>query len=164
MTTYIVLALLALTILAAAWVLAVRPWMRRQTEGWAKSVMDRLEPVEIVLYKKSESIAWARFKYAMGAAVTLLTSVGAIDVTPYVAYFPEEYRLFVYLTPLLAGVLAGWMQTLLREDTKKPLEIVALPSAVPPAVEEARTIAEAANTYAVAVAQEASATPPPEGH
>lgn len=116
-----------LTACVACYVVWLRPWLR--DKSWAQRFFARIEPVEIALWKKSESILWARFLQAVGLAVPLLQLIGAVDITPYLTIVPEGYAPYL----LLVVFVAGQIGEKLRKDTTKPLDIVALPAPVEPA-------------------------------
>jgi hypothetical protein len=115
--------LIGLTAFVALYVVWLRPWLR--DKPWAQSFFVRIEPVEIALWKKSESILWARFLQAVGLVVPLLQFVGAVDITPYLAIVPERYAPYL----LLMIFVAGQIGERLRKDTTKPLDVVAAPEA-----------------------------------
>lgn len=62
----------------------------------------------------------------------------------------EQGRPALFLLITVSGFINEW----LRKDTTKPLEIVALPENVPPAVEQAVARAEVANIVAVKAAEQ----------
>jgi hypothetical protein len=113
--------LIGLTVVVALYVVWLRPWLRDKT--WAAGFFARVEPVEIALWKKSESILWARFLQAVGLVVPFLQLVGAIDIAPYLAIVPEGYAPYL----LLFIFIAGQIGERLRKDTTKPLDVVAMP-------------------------------------
>lgn len=124
-----------------------------------------IEPIEM-LWKKSSTILFARLKIIIGLLLTLLTQIGAIDLTPIMPLVPEKYKLYVTLAfnalPLIITLL-GAIDEVLRRETFKPLEVVALPEAqiaVSPALKqvvenaeqvkmEAQTVVPAAKLEAV---------------
>jgi hypothetical protein len=115
--------LIGLTTFVALCVVWLRPWLR--DKSWAAGFFARIEPVEITLWKKSESILWARFLQVVGLLVPLLQFVGAVDITPYLAIVPEGYAPYL----LLVVFVAGQIGERLRNDTTKPLDVIALPQA-----------------------------------
>lgn len=134
----------------AAW---GRDWLKRQP--WAAGFFAKLEPLEIALYKKSETVLFARIKVLTGIVLTMLTQLGGADLSPILPYIPEAHRglaqFGINLLPMLI-TLVGIMDERLRNTTTKPLELVALPETkpLPPAVEEAIAVAEQAKAEAVA--------------
>lgn len=115
--------LIGLAAIVALYVVWLRPWLR--DKPWARRFFVRIEPVEIALWQKSESILWARFLQAVGLIVPLLQFVGALDITPYLAIVPDGYAPYL----LLLIFVAGQIGEKLRKDTTKPLDVVAAPEA-----------------------------------
>lgn len=150
MRTFLI-GLLVLAALVVAYALWVRPWLR--TKSWARGVFALIEPIELALWMKSETILWARFQMLVGLLIPLLQFIGAIDLTPYLAVIPAD------LVPwLIAGIaLAGFITEQLRKDTTKPLEVVAIPQAAPTEVKEAVIEAAVANAEAVNAVERAKA-------
>jgi hypothetical protein len=134
-----------------------RPWLK--SKSWAQGFFAAVEPIEIALYKKSETILWARLKMLIGATLAFLTTMGSIDVTPIMPLVPDAYQAAVHtainLLPLLITVV-GMVDEKLRNTTTKPLELVAVPDkAVPPAVVIALARADIAKAAAVVAVAEA---------
>lgn len=151
---------IGLTVLAAfvaLWVTLVRPWLR--TKSWAARFFAWIEPVEIALWRKSETILWARLKMVVGVLLTVLTQIGTLDITPIMPLVPDAYedlfRTIFGLLPLII-TLMGWIDEQLRKDTTKPIEVVAAPEAVKAALPEV-VAAEVANIQAVAAIDVAKA-------
>jgi hypothetical protein len=146
--------LIFFTIFMCAYVLWLRPWLIKQ--WWAAWFYKMIEPLEIFLWSKSETVLYARFKQFMGILTGWLTWIGGFDITPFVSFFPEEYQPFLWIIPAVAlsmGLfLDGMIIKKLREGSTKPLEVVAMPEDAPVAAKEAVAEAEAANKNAVAVA------------
>lgn len=136
--------------LIAIWVLWLRPWMRDR--DWARGFFSAIEPIEITLWRKSETILWARLKMLVGVLLAVLTSLGGIDLTPLMPFVPDQYeglvRVAFNLLPLVITAI-GWIDEKLRRDTTKPLEVVALPEDQPPEVAAAVARVEVANMVAV---------------
>jgi hypothetical protein len=135
------------------YVLWLRAWLKQKS--WAQGFFSFIEPVEIALWSKSETILWARAKQIVGLLLTALTTLGAIDLTPLMPFVPDQYesavRLAFNLLPLLLTVM-GSVDVKLRQDTTKPLEVVALPEDVSPKVAAAIKKAKVASAAAVAAA------------
>lgn len=160
--------LVVVAVLVASYVLYVREWLQRREKEqeaapngpqWAVRWFDFWEPIEIYLWRKSETILFARFKVFLGASLTLLTQIGTIDLYPIMPFFPDKYRPFLEFAfncvPLLI-TLVGLMDEKLRRDTTKPLELVAIREEnVPPEVREAILKAELAKRQAVETVAEA---------
>lgn len=148
------IVLVAVAALVTIWYAAYgRPWLK--SKPWAAGFFAWIEPIELVLFKNSETILFARFKMLLGIVLTLLTQLGSIDLTPIMPYIPEVHRgLFQFALNLmpLGLTLVGMMDERLRNGTTKPLELVAIPSTavLPPAVEQAIAVAEQAKVEAVA--------------
>ncbi|MGY3607686.1 MULTISPECIES: hypothetical protein [unclassified Bradyrhizobium] len=155
MNILIVLAILSALILLYA--IEGRAWLKRQP--WAKGFFDWIEPIEIALFKKSETILFARLLSALGIVLTFLTQVGDINLTPLMPLVPDQYQAIVTLlincVPLAIS-LVGMMVEWLRKRTTKPVELVAVPeTTAPPAVKAAIAQADAAKEEAVAAVEEA---------
>lgn len=154
------LAAAAVVVALLLWYALVgRPWLK--SKPWAQALFAAVEPIEIALYKKSETILWARLKMIVGATLTILTTAGSIDVTPIMPLVPEAYQGAVHtainLLPLLITIV-GMIDEKLRNTTTKPIELVAVPDkAVPPAVVLALARADMAKMDAVAAVIEAKA-------
>lgn len=130
-----------------------REWLKRQP--WAQGFFAWIEPIEIVLFRKSETILFARMKILSGLILTLLTQIGSIDLTPLMPLVPDKYEPLVRgafnLMPLIITIM-GWMDESLRKTTTKPLELVAVPEAkMTPEAVEAIAVADLAKAEAVAV-------------
>lgn len=144
--------LAALTAAVALYVTLVRPWLRAQPV--AKPFFDFIEPMELALWKKSETILWARFLQLVGLVSTLAGVFGAIDWTIITPLVPDQYQKFMPLIPLILSVIGGVTEKL-RKDTTKPLEVVAVPENAPAEVKDAIAQVEATNAAAVAEVKEA---------
>jgi hypothetical protein len=147
-------AFLVVSALVAIWVALVRPWLR--TKDWAAGFFAKIETFEITVYKKSESILWARFLQLLGAVLTALASLGEFDLTPLFPFLPDKWKWVPGILPMVVS-LAGWIQERMRKDTTKPLEVVALPEDKPPELAAAVSRAEAATDRAVVAAETAKA-------
>jgi hypothetical protein len=144
--------------LLALYAVKGRAWLK--AKPWAKPFFDWIEPIEILLWKKSETILFARLKMVSGILLTLLTQLGTIDLTPLMPIVPEKYQAVVQVAVQMLPftlTIVGWMDERLRNCTTKPLELVEVPEAkpVPPEVAAAVAQAEAVKEVAVAVVQDA---------
>jgi len=153
MKTLIILTVI--TGLVLWYALQGRDWLK--SKSWAQGFFAWVEPIEILLFKKSETILFARLKVVVGAVLTLLTQIGSIDLTPLMPFVPEKYQPYVNfainLIPLAISAM-GLLDEKLRNTVSKPIELVALPDKVVaenPKVAEAVAMAEATKTEAVAV-------------
>lgn len=141
-----VFAFAVFTALLIVWVTFIRPWMR--DKPWAKGFFEAIEPIELHLWRKSETLLFARFKIVTGLLLTLLTQLGAIDITPLMPFVPDAWEGVVRIAwnalPLVI-TLVGWADEALRKDTTKPLEAVAVPeNNKPPEVAQAEVRLQAA--------------------
>jgi len=150
-----------LIILLLWYALKGRAWLK--TKSWANGFFAWIEPIEIVLYRKSETLLFARLKILTGIILAALTNIGTIDLTPIMPFVPEKYVGFVQaafnLLPLTIS-LVGWADQRLRNTTTLPIEIVAVPDKVVaenPKVAEAVAMADSTKTEAVAAVAEAKA-------
>lgn len=158
----IFLSILALlTVLLLWYALYGRNWLK--TKPWAEGFFAWIEPIEITLFKKSETILVARMLSLLGLVLTFLTQIGSIDVTPIMPFVPAKYATMVQIgfgcLPLLISGL-GFIVERLRNITTKPLELVAVPDkvvAASPKIAEAVAMADATKTEAVQTIVEAKA-------
>lgn len=140
----------AIVLIYAVW---GRDWLKRQE--WAQGFFSWVEPIELALYKKSETILAARTLSSLGVITTFLTQFKEIDLSPIIPFVPEKYQPFVNVAvnsvPMLLTLL-GWMMEKLRNKVTKPLELVAVPEAkITPEVAVAIAAADEAKEQAVAV-------------
>lgn len=136
-----------------------RAWLKTKT--WAQPFFDFVEPIEIALYRKSETVLMGRLLSVGGFVVTAYDFVAALapslDLTPITARLlepvPADMRGLVLSSFSTAiGLLIVW----LRKRTSKPLEVVAAPESDPATV-MANARVEAANAQAVATVEAAKA-------
>lgn len=145
-------------ILLLAYIMGGRTWLKRKP--WTAGFFALIEPIEIFLYKKSETILFARLLTVLGALLSFLTFLGTIDISPLMPLIPDEWESAVKasynLLPLTISIL-GFIVEWLRKKTTAPIELVALPEKVleKPEVAEAVQAAEVAKVEAVAAVQEA---------
>lgn len=142
-----IFAIALVTALMIAWVVFIRPWMR--DKPWAKGFFEFIEPIELRLWRKSETILFARFKILVGVLITILTHAGAINIEQLMPFIPDQHEWWIRAIwnslPLTISLL-GLVDEQLRKDTTKPLEAVVVPETqpVPVAVTEAKEKLEAA--------------------
>ncbi len=155
---YVIIGAVALTALALWYVLVGRCWLK--TKSWTKPFFDWIEPIEIALWDKSETMLTARLLWLGGFLVTgydaLAVFLPTLDLTPLtdrlLASVPQDLRGLVVSGAIgLLGLLIAW----LRKRTTKPLELVKLPDAMPTEVAAVIDMAEAAKDAAVSTAKEA---------
>lgn len=157
MKTLIILALI--TALLLWYALQGRDWLK--SKPWAAGFFAWVEPIEIVLFKKSQTILFARLLSGLGVVLTMLQQFNGIDLTPILPFVPEKYQSFLTIgvncLPLLISAV-GWMVEKLRYATTKPIELVEVADKVVAANPEvARLVSEADDTKNVAVAVTAQA-------
>jgi len=126
MRLFIILAIVSTLLLWYA--VQGREWLK--AKPWAKGFFAWIEPIEIALYKKSETILWARLKIIVGVLLTVLTYLGTIDLTPLMPFVPDQYettvRALFNLLPLTLSLL-GMVDERLRNKTTQPIEFTAVP-------------------------------------
>jgi hypothetical protein len=130
-----------------------RTWLK--SKPWTQGFFAWIEPIEIALYKKSETILLARAKVFIGVLLTVLTYLGTIDLTPLMPFVPDKYEAYVHaafnLIPLTLSLL-GLVDERLRNQTTQPIEITAVPEKdMTPRVKEAIAMADSTKIEAVAV-------------
>jgi len=161
MKTLIVLAVITgLLLLYALW---GREWLKAKPWGWSVAFFAWVEPVEIFLFRKSETILFARLKVVWGVVLTYLTQASQIDWTPILPFIPEKYHIYVNAAisslPLILSML-GAADEKQRNGTTKPIELVAVPDKIvaeTPKLAEAVAMADATKVEAVAAVAEAKA-------
>lgn len=154
MKTLIVLT--AITGLLLLYALAGRAWLK--SKPWAQGFFGWVEPLEILLFKKSETILFARLKMLTGLLLMLLSQIGTIDLSPLMPFVPEQYQGIVRVAfnfmPLIITAV-GYMDESLRNATTKPIELVAVPEVgLTPEVKVAIAQADEAKDQAVAVVKD----------
>jgi hypothetical protein len=142
------------TILILAYVLGGRAWLRERP--WAAGFFAKIEPVEIILWRKSETILWARFQQVLGVVLTLLTQIGTLDLSPLFPLLPERYKWLPAFLPLIISVV-GRIEEWNRLRITKPIELVEVPDKVSAGTAAALQEAEATKENAI-VAAEVEAT------
>lgn len=147
------LAIAALTGLVTVYALWARPWLKAQP--WAAGFFARVEPVEIMLFKNSKTILFARLKIVVGIALTVLTQVGALDLTPMLPLLPEQHRglalVAFNLLPLIIS-LVGMADERLRNVTTEPIALVSVnKDTLPPQARIAIADAEMTKEQAVEI-------------
>lgn len=153
MITLVILSIITLALLLYA--IVIRDWMK--SKPWAQGFFSVVEPIEIILFKKSETILAARTLQFLGGTLTFLTWIGSIDITPILPLVPDKYvevvKAFFSCLPLALNLL-GAMFERLRNTTTKPVDLVALPDKVVaenPRIAEAVAMAETTKAEAVSV-------------
>ncbi len=144
-----IVTLLVITAVIAVYVVLLRPWMRKRE--WAQGYFRVVEPVELWLYGKSETLLWSRFLVLIGMVPGFLSAFAGFDFSPFIEWVPDKYRPWLFLAVTVAGV----MGEALRRDTTKPLDEVALPDPAPIEVERAVEAADLKRDVASVVIEEA---------
>ncbi|MBV5268990.1 MAG: hypothetical protein JZU55_02565 [Afipia sp.] len=157
MRTLLVLAVI--TGLLLWYALQGREWLK--SKPWAQGFFAWVEPIEILLFKKSETILFARLKIVVGAVLTLLTQIGSIDLTPLMPFVPEKYQPYVNfainLVPLAISLM-GYFDEKLRYTSTKPIELVEVAEKnITPEVADAMVTADVAKVDAVAAVEASKA-------
>lgn len=150
--TWIIIASVFL-VLILIWALFLRPWLKRH--GYIQGFFSTVEPIERRLYKKSETILYARLNQIGGFLLIVLPAIGAFDPTPYMPFVPEKHRWWVQAVPGVAVSVNGIVCEHLRRTSTKPLDQVAISDQAPPEVKEAIAQADAAKDNASIVIQQA---------
>ncbi|WNV09942.1 hypothetical protein [Tardiphaga sp. 709] len=161
--TYFLLALALIGAVLLVYAMWLRPWLKTKT--WAQGFFAWIEPFEVAVFKKSETMLVSRLLELGSLIVGGYDSI-AIFATSY-DMTPITTRLFdlLHVAPDLRGVaMAGFVFALarimsfLRKRTTKPLEVVAVASKdVTPAVAQALVAAEVSKDEAVAAVNDAKA-------
>lgn len=151
----ILINLALITALLLWYALQGRDWLKGKT--WAQPFFAWVEPIEIVLFKKSQTILFARLLSTLGVLLTMLQQFNGIDLTPILPLVPAEYQNLMTITvnslPMLISVI-GWIVEKLRYETTKPIELIAVPDKViaeNPRLREAVAMAETTKNEAVTV-------------
>lgn len=142
----------AVVALVLSYVLFGRAWLK--TKFWAQGFFARIEPVEIWLWNKSETILWSRFLMLIGILPPLLDQFQLFNTPALLAVVPEKWQSWLTLTFTLCGIVSE----INRRYTTKPLTIVQVAEKdMTPTVVEAMAVAEDAKNEAVAVVAEEKA-------
>jgi len=153
--TIFLLVLALVVALAFIYALVLRKWLKSQS--WAQGFFSAIEPFEIALYKKSETVLLGRLVWFGSLLVTaydgFMAYFSTLNFAPLTTrlmdflHIPDDLRSFT----LSAFVTAlGLAIVRMRKTTTKPLELVAVPDAqVTPAAAQAMARAETAKDQAV---------------
>lgn len=146
---------IAIIVLIVWYAISGRAWLKSQS--WAKGFFAWIEPIELALYQKSETILVGRLLWVGSGIVTfydtIATFVTSLDLTPLTTRIfdtlqipPDMRNLSISAFIGIVGLLINW----LRKRTTKPLELVAIPEAkITPAAAAAIVEADAAKQQAV---------------
>lgn len=158
--TIFLLILAIIVALGFIYALVLRPWLKKQV--WAQRFFAWIDPIELALFKKSETILVGRLLWVGGLFVTfydgLATFVHSLDLTPLTTRIFDWLQIPPDMRNLSVTAFVGILGLLinrLRKATTKPLELVAVPEAkVTPAAAQAMAKAETAKDQAVAAVAE----------
>jgi len=153
----LVLTLLSLTAIVAVWTVIVRPWLR--DKPWMQWFFANpvVEWIEIHVYRKSETLLWARWFQLMGAVAVSAGYLGGIDWTIFAPVIPEKWLPFLPMIPLALNFIATIAEAQ-RRDTSEPLSVVSLPQVVSQEVASAVDALKTAKIEAVSVVKKEEAT------
>jgi hypothetical protein len=154
MTTFL-LVLALIVALAFLYALVLRPWLK--SKSWTEGFFAAIEPIEIALFKKSETILVGRLLWVGGLVVTFYDAIAvfiqSLDITPLTTRVFDWLQIPADMRNLTASAVIGIIGLIisrLRKTTTKPLELVAVPDAkVTPAAAQAMAKAEVAKDQAV---------------
>jgi hypothetical protein len=143
--------------------LVIRPWMKKQ--AWAQAWFAWVEPIELAVFKKSETVLAGRLVWLSGFVVAAYDAIAAfatqLDLTPLqtrifdALHIPPDMRALATSATIM-GI--GLAMVKLRKTTTRPLELVAVPDAsVTPKLAQALDVAEVTKNDAVAAVTEAKA-------
>jgi len=144
----LIIPLIVLTTLVLVWVLWGRAWLKRQSWAWSQRFFTWIEPVEILLWGKSETVMWSRYLMLLGALPVVLDQLSLFNTPELIGLVPEQYRAWLMLTFTVMGIISE----IQRRLSTKPLAIVAVPDNPPVEVAVAIAQAQSAEDMAVAVA------------
>lgn len=142
------IVLTLIVVFCVLYALKGRAWLK--STSWGQRFLDWIEPVEIALFKKSETILFARLQQALGLVLTALTFLGTIDLTSFKAMVNPKWGWLFDCIPMAVTIL-GLISEYLRNRTTKPVEVVAAPATISPEAAAVVAAAENANAEAVAV-------------
>lgn len=157
-------AIAIIAVLAILYAVVGRAWLKNRP--WTAKFFAAIEPYELALFKKSETILVGRLLWVGGLLVTfydgLAIFVSSLDLTPVTtrlfdyAQIPPDMR-GVATTAFITGL--GYLINWLRKRTTKPIEVVAVSDKdMTREVAHALLAAEVFKDEAVTAVQQAKAT------
>jgi hypothetical protein len=161
--TIILIFIVVIVVALLLYALVAREWLKKQP--WAQAFFAWVEPVEIAVFKKSETILAGQLVWLSGLLVSgydaLAIFATQLDLTPIttrafnLAHIPDDMR---GLVGTIVFMMVGRMMIRLRKRTTKPIEVVAVAAKdVTPQVAAALASADIAKDNAVAAVTEAKA-------
>lgn len=151
MTMWILISLGIFLTLILNYVLWFRQWLKTRPWPWSQRYFDFIEPLEILFYKKSETILLARALQGIGVLSAFLTWYGALDFSQMAALIPERWQPWVLASPFIATTVLGIVNEINRRYTTEPLAVTELPTqGKSPEVEAAVANLEVAKTTVTA--------------
>lgn len=139
-----VIVLVVLGALIAVYGMGGRDWLKAQP--WTAWFYKWIEPIEITLWRKSETILWSRFLVIVGLLPPLFEQLEKLNIPALQGMVPEKYQAWWTLSFTVIGIINEMM----RRNTTKPLEIVELSDNVSPQVAAAVEAAQVSKDIAVA--------------
>lgn len=136
-----------LTIVVLVYAGWAREYLKRQPWPWTTWYFAKVEPIEM-WWKKSESILKARYFMLLGTTLTVLTNIGAVDLSPIKPLLPEKWQRLMDFIPLAITIL-GMLDERMRNRTTKPVDMVAISDHPSPEVAARIAVADAAKIDAV---------------
>lgn len=127
-----------------------REWLKSRPWPWSQRYFLWIEPIEIALWKKSETILWARTQMLFGVLLQGMELLQLLNTPELLAFLPEQWSRWVSLLFIVNGLV----QEVLRRYTATPLPIVEMPTVGnTPAVNAAIANLEIAKAKAVAAVE-----------
>lgn len=124
--------------IAVNWATWFRIWLKNRPWPWSQRYFDWIEPIEIVLYKKSKTIFWARFTAVMTSVPALVSSLLIFNNPELIALLPDHWEKYAILFFVVLTVVSSIVQEVNRKNTDTALDVVALPTQIDkPSVAEA---------------------------
>lgn len=162
--TIFLMSVVLIVVIAFLYAMVLRPWLKART--WAQGFFSWIDPIELALFKKSETVLVGRLLWLGSGIVTLYDTAGvlfsSLDLTPIqtrifdALHVPQDLR-SVALSAFVATI--GLMMVNLRKKVTKPLELVAVADKdVTPKAAEAIAMADATAKEAVNVVADAKAS------
>lgn len=118
--TALIIVLSVMAALLLLYILAGRDWLKAQS--WTGSFFTWIEPIEIALWRKSETLLWSRLLMIMGVLPPILQQAESFMGIPGILdILPEKYQGPWTLSFTVIGVI----NEILRRTTTLPLSQVA---------------------------------------